>query len=126
MELQITDETFKKHLDEAILASLGPEMQKEIIKQAIADLTVKQIFKRNQYDTSGEERPSKMQEIFGRAVENHAREVVTRLVQEDGDVKLAVEGFVKQAMLQLLKDGDNKLSIAMAEAMGKALSGDRY
>ena len=120
MEVTITDETLKQNLSEAILASLGGATQQAIIKDAIADLVAERFIEKTHYGGK-EERPSKIQEMFGDAVERHARRLVYDLVENDPEVKGAVETFVKNAVITLLTDKDKALSDAIATAMRSAL-----
>lgn len=119
MELKITDEQFKAHLSEAILATIGDQGAKELIKHAIGDLVAKQVHEDRWGKTT--ESASKIQQLFARAVDHHAYDMIVAMVEKDPQVKDAVEGLVRRAILDLCTDKHGALIEAFSEAFRKSL-----
>lgn len=121
MEINITDDAFKKHISEAILLMIGPENRDKLIAEALEQLCKKMIIE-SRYGAN-EERPSKMQDYFTDAVRGIASEEMNRLVKDDPQIKEAVSDFIKKALLHVLENDKFNASLmgTFQEALDKKL-----
>ncbi len=121
MELQITDETLKANLSAAILASIGEAGQKAIVTDAIERLTAPKIIKDRWDKPSGEYGQSTLQELFECAVRVHATKAIAKLIEDDAEVRAQIDRLVRNSLLEMLKQDDTGIALAMASAFTTAL-----
>lgn len=121
MELQITDETLKANLTAAILASIGEAGQKAIITDAIERLTVPAVVKNRWGKPDGTYGQSTLQDLFEYAVRTHATKVIAKLIKDDAEVREQIERLVRDSLLEMLKQDDTGIALAMASAFTTAL-----
>lgn len=119
MDLKITDDALKAALSEAILVSIGSDGQKALVQEAINGLVQKQAWK-GQYGRT-EERPSKVEELFGNAVARIAQEVINDLVKDDPEIRAAVEKISRDTIMAVLSS--TEFAGAMSESLAKQIRG---
>lgn len=115
--INITDETFKKHISEAILLMIGPESRDKLIAEALENLCERKITENPRGKDF--EHPSRMQYLFHKAVSEIADAEMNRLVKEDAQITAAVQGFIKKAMLHVLEN--NGFNSAIMDTFQKAI-----
>lgn len=121
MELQITDESLKANLSAAILASIGEAGQKAIVTDAIERLTAPSIIKDRWGKPDGSHGQSTLQDLFEYAVRGHATKVIAKLIEDDAEVRSQIERLVRDSLLEMLKQDDSGIALAMASAFTTAL-----
>lgn len=129
VEIQITDEQLKAHLDKAIMASIDDATRDALIKDAIGELLKKQIWGSGY---NKEERPSQMAELFAGAVHRLVKETVFELVNSDEEVREQVAGFARQFVMSFLQDQAKRVEViesfteTFTTLMAKAMSNYHY
>ena len=119
MQIDITDDAFKKHISEAIMLMISQESREGLIGEAIEKLCEKQIIRgyNHNRDTEG---PSIMQESFANAIRGIAQDEMNRLIKEDPQIQTAVSGFVKNMLVHVLED--EKFNKSIMETFQHALN----
>lgn len=130
MEIVITDESLKKNLSAAILATIGTKGQEVIIQQAVDGVIAKTVLK-DRYGNPTGEGPSVVEQHFGNAVGFLARDIINDLVKNDPEVRKTIEKFVRESLLITLDkdlgDGPSPIRDAFAGALATAFTGnERY
>ncbi len=127
MELKISDEALKSAMSEAILVQLDTATREALIQNAIAQLLEKTEV-RGDYGgrKSG---PTKIEKLFGHAVELMAQDVIRDVVAKDPEVRAKVEALIRKLLSDVLDDSSvqGSLSTVFCQAFGEMLNkADRY
>lgn len=123
MELKLSDESLRSALSEAILSQIGPESRDAMIRESLARLVAPT---KGRNDYSSNTGPSEIEQAFARASANLMEGIVTKLVNEDPEIRGLIEALARDSIKKLLSQPNNDLVEAFTRAFGKTLEDKRY
>lgn len=119
--INLDDNQLNSVIAKAIIDTITPERQSEIIAQAVRSLI-------DRKDSTRYDSPSVLQAAFNSAVGDVARKIAVEKVSGDADMRAAIDKLYLDAWKKLTEGDEtyNKLVDKIANAMDRAISGDRY
>lgn len=121
MSINLDDTQLHAVIAKAIIDTMTPEKQAELLSTAVQGLINKKAG--SSYDS-----PTVLQAAFNSAVADVARKVAVERVRSDPDMLAAIDKLYVDSWKRLT-DGDgtyDKLVEKIASAMERAITGDRY
>lgn len=119
MDLKLSDTQLNEMLQVAVIQALGDDAKALIIEQAIGYLM------KPQKDYRGQETVSPLLEAVQRATRNLAEKIVEERLAADQDFRVRLDEVFHLAVEKTFGDKE-LLATKLAEALRKAISGDRY
>lgn len=119
-EVKLDESTMRDVITAAIVKTLTEESKALLIQQAIASLLAPS--KADSQYRYGEEKKTRLQEIFDQAAYAMAIEVVRATLKEDDRVKASLRELVAKGLEKALEDAElpGKLASVISEVFSKA------
>ena len=122
MKIDLTDDSLKSLISEAILQSLDGEKRDTLIRGALAYLLapVERV-------GGGYGKPtSHLERAFQESIVSVARRACDSYLSENDEVRSAVEKLVAEGMHKVIAENREQTVDKIAEAIRKGITGDRY
>jgi hypothetical protein len=117
LTLQLESDAMREAISQAILGTLTPEVQAEILNKAVQAVLAPST---NSWDRG----KSPLERAFLNAIENVADIKAKELVEKDSEINDRVANLLRSAADKLFRLEDEKLSAVIANAFAQALTAD--
>lgn len=122
LQINLEGDALTTALQQAIIGNISPELQAEIMREAVKFLTKKQ---KGRWDEA--EKKSPLQVLIDRQIEIAAEKIAFKLIAEDTELMQTVEKLVFDAVLNIKgmqRGGEewSRLTQRMADSLVKAFS----
>lgn len=119
MKLELDDPQLKVLISEAIYASLTQEKKDSLIAAALANLM-------SPSESYGNSKVTVIQREFYEAVRCIARDLVTKELETNSEIKERINGMIKDAVVMMTETNREQTVSKMSEAIYRGLTNDRY
>jgi hypothetical protein len=119
--LNLSDDALREVVYKAILDTISADQRDTLLKAALAHL-----MSPGERDGFGGHRPSPLQTAFNDAVSRYAREAAYERLQNDAEWKAQIDALLGDVLKAFAGERRGKAVEALADAMTKALTGERY
>lgn len=119
MKLELDDPQLKSLISEAIFASLTQEKKDALIARALENLM-------SPTESYGSEKVTVIQREFYEAVRCLARDLVTKELEGNTEIKEKINGMIRDAVILMTETNREATVNKMSEAIYRGLTAERY